>query len=87
MEKAIDMNEWFNGAKEVKSTIDLIELSDFTNFNMIRKGLHIRAPKITLLMNPTAYQNLFNEVEKAAKAEGIIMSFVEDTDSFTLAFK
>jgi len=87
MEKEINMDEWFNGAKEVKSTIDMINLSDFTNFNMIRRGLHIKAPKVTLLMNPTAYQNLFNEVEKAAKADDIIMSFVEDGDSFTLAFK
>lgn len=87
MEKEINMNEWFEGTKEVKSTINLINLSEFTNFNLIKKGLHIKAPKVTLLMNPTAYQNLFNEVEKAAKTEGIVLSFVEDPDSFTLIFK
>ena len=87
MEKEINMDEWMNGAKEVKSTIDIINLDDFKNFSMIRSGLHIKAPKVTLMMNPTAYQNLFNEVEKAAKAEGITLSFVDSGDSFTLSFK
>lgn len=87
MEKEINVNDWLTEAKEVPSTINLIEFSEFKNYNQIKRGLSIRVLKSVLMANPTGYQNLFNDVQKNAKTEGIIMSFVDAGDAFILTFK
>jgi hypothetical protein len=87
MEKEINVNDWLTEAKEVPSTINLIEFNEFKNYNQIKRGLSIRVLKSILMTNPTGYQNLFNDVQKTAKLEGIIMSFVDAGDAFILTFK
>ena len=39
------------------------------------------------MANPTGYQNLFNDVQKTAKLEGITMSFLDAGEAFILTFK
>lgn len=87
MEKEVNIGDWLTEAKEVESTINLIELSDFKNYNQIKKGLSIRVTKNILMSNPTGYQNLFNDVQKVAKTEGIVLSFIDIGEAFVLTFK
>lgn len=95
MNKEINMNEWLNGTtplpekqKPIEEVVpDIIELSQFKNFSQIKRGLCIRAPKMTLMTNPTGYQKFLNEVERAANRDGITLSFVDAGDSFIVTFK
>ena len=85
--REVNINDFLDKVKPVESTINLILLKDFKNFNQIQKGLHIKAPKMDLMLNPQGYQNFLNEVEKVANKDGITLTYTDDGDSFTVIFK
>ena len=95
MNKEIKLDEWLHGTTplpvqtpvQTEMVPNIIDLSQFKNFNQIKPGLGIKTQKTVLMTNPNGYQKFFDEIGEAAKADGITVAIVDAGDSFIVTFK
>ena len=66
---------------------EVIELSNFKNFSQITKGVSIKAPKMTLLQNPSFYAKLLDDVQKEAEKDKLKVTHEDMGDHFLVSFK
>lgn len=87
MDQEINLNDLSSDGVEVPAIFKIINLTELKNFNQIHKGLNVQCSRELLMQNPTGYQNLFNQMEKASSVEGIKLTFIEHPEYFMITFK